>query len=151
MATDTSESCDLVHDPVPPALCRWTGALLHRATQRLHEHAERALEPLGIRTRHYPVLAVLSDASLTQIEIGRMLCVDRSTMVVLLDELERLTLVARDRHPEDRRAYAVRLTDAGRETLAKATDVVETIEHDCFDALNPDERELFRSFLVRLL
>ena len=40
--------------------------------------------------------------------------VDRTTMVAIVDELEAAGFVDRQRNPEDRRAYALEATDAGR-------------------------------------
>jgi DNA-binding MarR family transcriptional regulator len=137
--------------PLPPTLERWTGALLNRAAQRVQERFESGLEPLGIRPKHYGVLALLENGPLTQIEIGRGLWVDRTTMVALIDDLERLGLVERERHPEDRRAYAITLTDRGREMLSQATGVVAATQEECFAALSRTEQEQLRALLAKLL
>lgn len=137
--------------PVPPALERWTGAFLSRAAQRVQERFESRLEPLGIRSKHYGVLALLENGPLTQIEIGRCLWVDRTTMVALIDDLERLGLVERERHPEDRRAYAITLTAGGREMLSQATGVVAATQEESFAALSRTEQEQLRALLAKLL
>jgi len=76
--------------PLPPALARWTATLLNRAAQKMRETFESRVAHLGLRSKYYGVLALLEDGPLTQIEIGRGLWVDRTTMVTLIDDLERL-------------------------------------------------------------
>src|SRR5258705_5272215 len=44
-------------------------------------------------------------------------------LVALIDELEDRGLVARDRDPDDRRNYAISLTDEGRRALAQLAGV----------------------------
>jgi DNA-binding MarR family transcriptional regulator len=136
---------------LPPALSRWTATLLSRAAQKMRESFESRVAHLGLRSKHYGVLALLEDGPQTQVEIGRGLWVDRTTMVLLIDDLERQGLVGRERHPGDRRAYAVTLTAAGREVLREATEVVDATEAEFFATLTAPEREQLRTLLGKLL
>jgi DNA-binding MarR family transcriptional regulator len=45
--------------------------------------------------------------SLSQQAIGERLRIDRTTMVALIDDLERGGYVKRERNPHDRRAYVI--------------------------------------------
>ena len=86
--------------PLPPSLAVWTGYLLGQVAQQCQEVFDALMEPDGIRGRHFRVLAVLGEGeSLSQLEIGERLGIDRNTMVLLLDDLEALGLVARRRGP----------------------------------------------------
>ncbi|MET9924973.1 MULTISPECIES: MarR family transcriptional regulator [unclassified Streptomyces] len=85
------------------ALCRAT-ALVTRALDE--ELAGRRLT----MTQHL-VLKMLSDVGpCSQQELSEQLRIDRSVMVGCIDGLEDSGLVRRERHPRDRRAYAVTLT-----------------------------------------
>ena len=100
--------------PLAGSLC-W---LLNDAAREVTQELERVLKKDDLRWRDYGVLVVLEDAGqLSQQEIGRRLCVDRSSMVHVIDVLEERGLVARARDAADRRAYSIRLTDAGRALL----------------------------------
>jgi len=46
--------------------------------------------------------------------VATTMSIDRTAMVHLLDELEEQSLVERIRHPQDRRAFLIHLTDGGR-------------------------------------
>jgi DNA-binding MarR family transcriptional regulator len=137
--------------PLPPALARWTATLLSRAAQKMRQGFESRVAHLGLRSKHYGVLALLEERPLTQIEIGRGLWVDRTTMVTLIDELESLGMVERERYPGDRRAYAVTLTEKGRKILREATEFVDANEAEFFAALSKPEREQLRALLAKLL
>jgi DNA-binding MarR family transcriptional regulator len=54
--------------------------------------------------------------------------VDRTTMVAVVDGLERAGFVERERDPGDRRAYALRATANGRRVLGRARRAVERAE-----------------------
>ncbi|MEK8145195.1 MarR family winged helix-turn-helix transcriptional regulator [Streptomyces sp. M10(2022)] len=83
------------------------------------EEAERALTTQGMRLRYFYVLAALdSDLSLSQQDLSRLLNLDPTTMVALIDEMESAGHVERRRNPSDRRRYILRLTEGGREALS---------------------------------
>ena len=67
----------------------------------------------------FNVLNLLSDrpGGLSQIELGRQLIVHRSNVTGLVDRLERRGLVRRNNAEDDRRAYRVVLTPAGRRLI----------------------------------
>src|SRR3989344_6960775 len=95
--------------------------LMNRPAQRIRELTEKSLEPLKIAPKQYGILAaLLCEGPSTQRAIGEMLKIDRSTMVVLTDDLERKKLVLREVHPEDRRYYLLHLTASGKGLFRKA-------------------------------
>jgi len=134
-----------------PALGRWTAPALRRVAQKLGERFECRVSQLGLRAKHYGVLLLLKDGPLTQVEIGRWLWIDRTTMVALVDDLVRLALVERGRHPEDRRCHAVSLTEHGRRVLEVAEREVDATEAECFAPLSLDERRQLKALLTKLL
>lgn len=58
---------------------------------------------------------LLAGEGLTQRELAEACCLDATTLSRSLDRLEEAGLIARACHPDSRRAYLVRLTEAGRE------------------------------------
>lgn len=152
MVDEKSEGCSIRQErEIPRALGRWTATLLSRAAQQMRERFEERIAPLGLKSKHYGTLILLQDGPMTQVEIGRSLWVDRTTMVGLVDDLMHAGLVERARHPEDRRAHAVTLTDRGREALEQATKMVDETEADFFAPLSVDEREQLRTLLLKIL
>jgi DNA-binding MarR family transcriptional regulator len=97
------------------------------------------------------VLALLEeDARETQAAIADALGYDRSHIVRLLDELEERDLVARKRDPEDRRRHVVKMTSEGRKALAKMRALMQRLEAEFLEPLDPGERAALHALLSRL-
>jgi DNA-binding MarR family transcriptional regulator len=92
------------------------------------------------------LIAIDSQAPLSQQEVAGRLGVDRTTMVLLIDELENKALVRRRRDPDDRRKNVVVLTDAGRTTLREASASAEA-ERLFLGPLSGDEATRLRQTL----
>lgn len=131
----------------------YLGHLLHKAAHMVGQQVDAGLAPLGIRVKHYIILLLLTqvDSALPQKEIGDRLRIDRNTMVSLIDDLEALELVARSRDPNDRRCYAISVTEKGRELTPLAGKIVAEADARCIEALTADELEQLSRLLSKLL
>ena len=133
------------------ALAQSTALTLVQAAQRAAEALERALAPLGLRPRHYRALASLAEAGpRSQQALGEVLGIDRTTMVAIVDELERQGLAERHSDPGDRRSYRVQLTARGRTTLVRATGAVVRADEALLVGLDVGERHRLHASLARL-
>lgn len=145
--------------PLPASLHRRLGAVLAWAAENAHEVANRALEPLGLTVKHFGVMTFLHHetepngerGSLSQQAIGELLRIDRTTMVALIDDLEQKGYVKRERNPDDRRAYVISLTAAGRRAQAKAEDAVDAHALEFFGRLSKAERAELHRLLIPLI
>lgn len=134
------------------ALAERPGYLLHKAALMMAEEAEAGLEAAGMRTRDYFVLASLAGApDLSQQDLSRLLNLDPTTVVAVIDDLEERTYVERRRHPKDRRRYVLTLTKAGRDALARIDRVATELEASFFEALSPAERATLLKLLGKLM
>jgi DNA-binding MarR family transcriptional regulator len=112
--------------------------------------AER-LQRLGLHPRHFGLLSHLSAADgQTQQQLADAMAIHRNAMVGLIDDLEQRGLVARNRHPGDRRAHAVRLTPAARDLLAQAQPVADEHDAELLAGFDETEQRQFVSLLQRL-
>lgn len=136
---------------LPAPLMIWTSFLLRQASLRVQTQVAEALVSLGLRPTHNAALTVLADGPLSQVALAAQLQIDRTSMVGLLDELEHMGLVRRQRNPRDRRAHEVTLTAQGRVLLAHAHAQVTIADAIFFASLSAAELEQLRSLLVRLI
>ena len=82
------------------------------------------LEPLGLTHPQYLVMLALWERSPRRVsDIGHALLLEPATLSPLLERLESAGLVTRERDPDDGRALAVGLTDAGQALREKALEV----------------------------
>src|SRR5690348_1961303 len=92
--------------------------LLYRAHWALAAELSAALEPLGVSARGFHVLKAALAGEHTQTELAAMVGLDKTTMVVAVDELERAGLAERRLSPDDRRARIIHVTTAGKRKVA---------------------------------
>ena len=132
---------------------RSTGLILGKADDLFVDIFESALKPFGLRTKDFAVLtAIDSMGPQSQQRLAHTLGIDRTTMVSVVDGLERLELVNRARDPDDRRKYAIGLTEQGQELLHKRLGQAMLKSLDVFlGPLSPDDREQFHALLCRVV
>lgn len=132
---------------LPAGLASVIGFQLSKCGWWLEQRLEEALEPLGIRVRHFLVLAMLSSSdSLSQQEMAGYLLLDPTLMVGLVDDLEARGLCARTRNASDRRRYTVRITKAGLDMHRRARALADEVGAEVFEPLSRDEmRTLIRA------
>jgi DNA-binding MarR family transcriptional regulator len=136
---------------IPASLASWPGYLLSFIAERATERFERALAPQGVKARHATVLALIdAEGAMSQRELGRRLGIDKSPMVGVIDDLERLGYASRQRSADDRRVQAIHLTAAGRRVLARAIEFAEVENARTFGVLDEDEREQMHALLRRV-
>jgi DNA-binding MarR family transcriptional regulator len=138
--------------PLPSGVAHHTGIALYKVAQFAQDLLDQALAPIGLRTRHFSVLAALTNAGpASQQALGAKLRVDRTTMVKTVDDLERLGLVERRRNVADRRFYDLTPTPAGRNAVAAAEVALAATEADLLAPLDAAQRAQLHELLGLLL
>ena len=139
---------DVGTDPAPAVatecLSNNLGWLLDRAENVLAAEAALALEPLGLSSRRYCVLASALGED-TQIELANMIGLDKTTMVATVDALEEARFGrAPPLEPGSARACD-RRDEGGRGQGAQARKLIEQVQADVLRRLPAREREALLS------
>ena len=110
--------------PAAPGLwfCNWKIWL--EARRRL----DRTLAPLELRAREYWLLAIAGRGNVSEHEIAGVCGLDPSSLVAVLDGLERRGWLRRQRNPRDRRMQWVQRTEAGDRLFARALPLARRAE-----------------------
>src|SRR3954470_1339080 len=141
-------------EEVPEANRCFTGnlaRLLYRAHWALASELTAALAPIRVSPRGYHVLqAALSDEH-TQTELAEMIGLDKTTMVVAVDELERAGLAERHPSPHDRRARIIAVTAAGKRKVAEADKVKERVQAEVLGELPASDQKALIDALNKLV
>lgn len=138
--------------PARSAMSDRTGYRLVKLGELVMVTAERALAPLGIRPRHFNVLASLAaDESLSQQEVSRLLGIDPNVLVGVIDDLERHGLAERRRNPRDRRRHVVAVTAAGQRVLREGAARLDQAEAAFFTAVPAADLAVVHEVAARLL
>jgi DNA-binding MarR family transcriptional regulator len=137
---------------LPPALVDRLGPLLGRAHDAHRVLSQEALAPLGLSPKGFGALAVLAtEGAMSQQRLAERQGIDRTTMVAVVDELERVGALRRRRDANDRRAYALEVTPAGRRLVDRARAAVVSAEERFLAPLADAERRDLKDALRRLL
>jgi DNA-binding MarR family transcriptional regulator len=141
------------HNELPPAIAERMGFLTGRINQqmlRLVRQSDAFDEPFT--GKHFGCLSVIiDDGPMSQQKLGQRICVDRTTVVTVVDDLESAGFVHRKRNPDDRRAYALEATEAGRAWAVRARKAVLEAERELLAPLSAPERKQLVGLMQRLL
>jgi DNA-binding MarR family transcriptional regulator len=143
---------ELLSRPAPGDATRHrTGSLIIQAHHYVRHRIEAALADSGLPARHFGALTLLADEACSQQRLARQLAVSEQAVLQVVDDLERDGRVVRERDPQDRRRYALRITEPGRQELGTARRVVEAAEAEMGTALGAEGRAELVSLLAALL
>lgn len=127
------------------------GYNLRRAQIAVFQNFQAATADFDITPGQFGVVVLIDcNDGLSQSELGEALGIDRSTMVAVIDRLEKRGLVVRAPSPVDRRSYALRLSPAGSDLLAAITPAIEAHERAVASPLTGAEQETLIRLLAKL-
>jgi DNA-binding MarR family transcriptional regulator len=128
---------------------------LRRAQLAVFQHFARTMgEAMGadrISPGEFGVLVLIdANPAINQTALAEAVGADRSTMVPILDRLERRGLIERRAVPGDRRAHALALGEVGRRRMEEFRATVREHEKRIGNGLSADERATLIDLLGRL-
>lgn len=109
--------------------------LLKQAYYSLASEIHAAFGPLGVSPRGYHVLEAALTGDHTQSEIADIAALDKTTMVVTMDELEASGLAERLPSAHDRRVRVITVTPAGQALVLRAREAAAVIQDDVLASL----------------
>ena len=126
-------------DPSPRGVWFCNGKIWLEARRLLDE----ALDPLGLRSREFWLLVIAGAGNVSQHEMAELCGLDPSSLVAVLDGMERRGLLHRQRNPDDRRVQWVQRTEEGDRLYARALPRAQSAEAQQLAALSAaDQRQL---------
>src|SRR3954447_8200711 len=156
MIFSDQETCedhaDMAQQRSTGAEAEFAGQLFFRLWRASHTRIAVALESLGLTPALFGLLNLIGarDGAIQQ-ELGSAMGIDPSTMVALVDELERAGLAKRRPHAADRRARAVTITPKGRRNLERGRQMAKQVEDEVLQGLSGTERRELLRLLRRAL
>jgi MarR family transcriptional regulator, organic hydroperoxide resistance regulator len=126
--------------------------LLHRAAQRMRTATGEQAEKHGIQLRDHIVLSALHKTpDLSQIELGKALGLDKTTLMSQLDRLENAGLIERHSDPRDRRARIPQITQKGEALRSNVADAAEHVEAEALRSFSRAQIALLRRMLFEII
>jgi DNA-binding MarR family transcriptional regulator len=125
---------------------------LFETTVVLRSFAESRLHPMGSSVARLRALRMLAreGVPLRMRDLSEMLGVAARTTTSIVDSLEHDGLVERVRHLDDRRAFLLTLTEAGRRHYEQAEAMDAQALAEATGTLSAQERERLRAMLAKV-
>jgi len=125
--------------------------LLAKAYQRACALYKEKFGNYELTPQQFGLLRFLwEEDGITQVELSSRSQIDRTTIGGLIDRLEQSGLLKRLPHPEDRRAYRISLTDAGKRLENELTPLAEALHKAILEPLTADEVQTLLASLQKL-
>lgn len=122
-------------------LRQFSGYSMKRAFNAIRADVNATLEPFQLRMVTFSALVIIVDnPGLRQSQLAEILSMERPNVVLIVDELESRELIMRKKTPDDRRAYALQVTLAGRRLHDRALEAVKQHEKKMTEGLTERER-----------
>ncbi|MBE70013.1 MAG: MarR family transcriptional regulator [Thalassospira sp.] len=129
----------------------FVGYNLKRAYMSIHSDFVASLTHLDLKPTTYSALAIINEnPDISQTDLARSLAMERSNIVVMVDELQARGLIVRNKVPTDRRVYALRTTAKGIELFLEASRAVQKHEDKLLEGFGPEERAHLVEMLIRI-
>lgn len=101
------------------------------------------LAEIDISPRGQCVLMHALEGEMTQIQIAELSALDKTTMVLTVDDLEKKGFAERRPSPTDRRARIIAVTEDGYAKAVEGHGIIDEVHNDVLAAIPADEREAF--------
>lgn len=120
------------------------GFVLSRLARSWRSHLDQRLASQGISYARWVTLIYLQRGGegMQQKELADYMGIEAPTLVRTLDRLERLDLIERRPHPQDRRAKSVHLTEAACRDLEAFTEAASDIRADLLTGVSDADLEV---------
>jgi MarR family transcriptional regulator, transcriptional regulator for hemolysin len=135
----------------PERTARDVTGLLNSAGHALSHRLNAALTEIGLTEKMQCVLVHALEEERTQIQLAALADLDKTTMVGVVDELERRGFATRQPSRTDRRARIIAVTEAGRQAAQQGQDVVDRVHAEALAGLPEEVRTVFVRALAQLV
>jgi MarR family transcriptional regulator for hemolysin len=125
--------------------------LLDHASHVLRTRMSAALAEIGLTARMHCVLVHALQEERTQIQLAELGDMDKTTMVVTVDALEKAGLAERRPSSTDRRARIIAVTEEGARLAVRSQEIVDGVHRDALAALPAGERKALLQAMNRLV
>lgn len=111
----------------------------------------RKFEHLGVTASQGMVLNFLSEEDrISAHSLGQKLQITSATMTGILDRLEKMDLIERRPHPDDRRAILICLTEKGAGHAGEIHSIMIEANKEFLERWSSEKAELFREMLKEI-
>ncbi len=136
---------------IPIPFSTGVGYVLRHTHKAMSRRFAAELAKIGIPFKHYYYLRALFETNgISQAELSERVGVDPSTVVTVIDTLERAKIVERRKDATDRRKALIYLTAKGRALRQPVRAAIDTAQADAVRGVSAADLKVFRSVGARI-
>ena len=137
---------------LPAPFSAGIGYAVRHTHKALSRRLAYELAQVGISFGHYYYLRALFEANgISQMELSERVGVDPTTVVTVVDTLERQNIVERRKDPDDRRKALIYLTPKGRKLRRPLLAAIGAAQANALVGISAAEIETFRRVALRVI
>lgn len=125
--------------------------LLDHTSHVLRSKMAAALAEIGLTARMHCVLVHALEEERTQIQLAEIGDMDKTTMVVTVDALEKAGLAERRPSSTDRRARVIAVTDEGARVAGRSQQIVDRVHREALASLTEGDAQALLRILNHLV
>lgn len=127
------------------------GYVFGNILQKFGKSFDQALKDYSIKSQHYRVIITLyTNENINQKKLAEILKIDRTTIVHLIDDLERVGYVKREKNLKDRRSFKLVLTQKGKSIIAPICDIRDKTHDETLKKLTDNEKKILREICRKI-
>lgn len=131
------------------------GKEVQNISNRFRRLADENLQKEEITISQLRVIAFISkkgkNGTVYQKELEDHLCVRRSSVTSLLQNMEKNGILTRGGSEKDARIKTLILTEKGKKLDEKLIYYINTLEENLMDGFSPEEKEVLQGYLLRMV
>lgn len=132
-------------------LPQYIGYQLRQAQTIVFRDIARSIRSIGVTPGEFSLLSLLnSNPGINSITLASHYRLDKATLSLSIKRLAERGLIESERDEDDRRYYALRLSDTGRRKLRALTRLIEKQERMIDSVLRKGERQMVLDLLSRI-
>lgn len=124
------------------------------ASVKLEKHAYQMLADYGLTFSQFKILIYLlyiHKGPVRQIDIESFFAMSNPTVTGILQNLEKMDMIARLQNPEDKRSKIIVPTEKARGIAPELWNIRETLDDDFTRMFSDDEKEQMRKLLRKMI
>ena len=127
------------------------GYLVHRTDVKMTNYFTKRLKPYGVTPEQWSIISILcSQRGTTQKELAAAIDKDQTTVVRMIQSMEKKGLVRKTYNDQDRRSHYLFLTEKGDEIKKAVLPIVKDAHQAVTSNLSKEEIEQLKSLLNKL-
>jgi MarR family transcriptional regulator for hemolysin len=129
------------------------GTLIFVTSKSMERAAEYEMKKkLGLTSSQWKIILALNLFSgISQKELAEKIYIDASTIVPIIDKMERGGLVERKPDPKDRRNNRIFLTKKSEATVDSIIEIIIGLRKKIYKGISQNEQELIRTMLKKII